>query len=155
MKLWRISNHADLTGEGGRRAAGRWHSRGRPIIYAAEHPAAALVEILVHLDRDLLPDRFQLIAIEAPESIRIQNIPQDVLRADWSTNDAVTRKLGDAWLAARSSLLLRVPSVILPDAWNVLINPAHPDISQLVIEKRQSFPLDPRLTGVNPRTGRA
>ncbi|MFT3987706.1 RES family NAD+ phosphorylase [Aestuariivirga sp.] len=152
MKLWRISNHADLSGEGGRRAAGRWHSRGRPIIYAAEHPTGALVEILVHLDRDLLPDQCQLITIEAPETISIQTISEDLLRPGWSSDEAFTRRLGDAWLAARSSLLLRVPSVILPEAWNMLINPVHPEISQLAIANQQSFPLDRRLTGVNPRT---
>ena len=67
VRVWRISNYDDLNGLGGLRAGGRWHSRGRQIVYCSEHPAAALLEILVHLDIDLMPEHFQLIEI-APEA---------------------------------------------------------------------------------------
>jgi RES domain-containing protein len=52
MELWRISNYADLSGAGGLRAAGRWHSQGKRIVYLADHPSSALLEMLVHLDRE-------------------------------------------------------------------------------------------------------
>ncbi|AVT78400.1 hypothetical protein RPPS3_43380 [Rhodopseudomonas palustris] len=55
MELWRISNYADLTGTGGLRASGRWHSRGRRIVYLADHPSSAVLEMLVHMDREFLP----------------------------------------------------------------------------------------------------
>ena len=55
MELWRISNYADLSGIGGLRAAGRWHSQGRRIVYLADHESSALLEMLVHMDRDLMP----------------------------------------------------------------------------------------------------
>ena len=51
MELWRISNYADLSGIGGLKAAGRWHSQGRRIVYLADHPSSALLEMLVHMDR--------------------------------------------------------------------------------------------------------
>ena len=147
MQLWRISRYADLSGEGGRIAGGRWHSRGRPILYAAEHPAGALVEILVHLDRDLLPDHCQLITLAAVPTLAVPEVAESSLPPGWSSNPAFTRPIGDAWLQQRASLLLRVPSVILPDTWNMLVNPAHPDIATLRIEKLQAFPLDRRLAG--------
>ena len=59
VKLWRISNYADLAGRGGQLAEGRWHSRGRPILYCAEAPSGALIEFPVHLPRDLMPSHFQ------------------------------------------------------------------------------------------------
>ena len=75
MRLWRISNHADLSGEGGRVVGGRWHSRGRPVVYLAEHPALALVENIVHLeiDPDDLPDTYQLIEVDLPDDVETAN----------------------------------------------------------------------------------
>lgn len=58
MELWRISNYADLSGEGGLRAAGRWHTRGKRIVYLTDHPASALLELLAHMDRDLIPSSY-------------------------------------------------------------------------------------------------
>ena len=52
MRLWRISNHASLTGEGGLYASGRWHTRGQRVVYLADHPASALLEVMVHLEID-------------------------------------------------------------------------------------------------------
>jgi RES domain-containing protein len=145
MRLWRISNYADLSGMGGVRFSARWHTRGRPILYAAEHPAGALVEFLAHLDLEDIPDNFQLITIEidgAPDPATIN--PAD-LPNDWPSNRAVTREAGDRWLEAGESLLLRVPSVLVPDARNVLINPAHPDVTRMRITKTEEIPLDHRL----------
>jgi RES domain-containing protein len=62
MDLWRILNYADLSGLGGLRAAGRWHSQGRRIVYLADHPSSALLEMLVHLDRSLIPSTYQFTA---------------------------------------------------------------------------------------------
>ncbi len=138
MRLWRISNHADLSGEGGRVVSGRWHARGRPIVYLAEHPALALVENLVHLeiDPDDLPDTYQLIEVEMPEAIEIETLEADGLterRANWRTDLGFTRDVGDAWLERRQTALLRVPSVVLPRSNNVLFNPAHSAASRAQI----------------------
>ena len=75
MRLWRISNHADLSGEGGRRVGGRWHERGRPVVYLSEHPALALLENLVHLEIDPedLPSGYQLLTVDVPDG-RIESL---------------------------------------------------------------------------------
>lgn len=145
MRFWRISNYADLSGEGGRRFPARWHHAGRPIVYCAEHPAGALTEHLVHLDWDLLPDRFQLLTLDVADGVRIDEIAPGTLPPDWRTDLAATRAAGDRWLASQSSLLCRVPSVILPGVHNALINPAHPDMPKIIIAKAESVPLDGRL----------
>ena len=142
MFLWRISNYVTLDGAGGMLQSARWHSLGRPIVYAADHPAAALLEILVNFDLSLLPDTFQLLKIEVPASVvPVMAQAED----DWLTNVSVSRAMGDQWLASRNCLLLQVPSAILPNVFNVLINPQHLDAALLKVIEVQSVPLDVRL----------
>ncbi len=143
MHLWRISNYADLQGHGGLKYDARWHNKGRPIVYCAEHPAGALSEMLAHMDRSMVPDTYMLLKIMAPDEI--QPISAKISFDKLTENVATTRQIGDRWLAAGKSLLLRVPSAIVPDAYNVLINPLHPDAAKLKIVKRQHVPFDKRL----------
>ena len=145
MRLWRISNHADLSGTGGVRYSARWHSKGRPILYAAEHPAGALAEFLVHVDLADMPSAFQMITIDIESAPPANSVDPASLPADWTTNHSVTRAIGDAWLKSGDSLLLRVPSVLVPDAFNVLVNPAHADAARMRIVKSERVPLDPRF----------
>ncbi|OYY92865.1 MAG: hypothetical protein B7Y41_13985 [Hydrogenophilales bacterium 28-61-23] len=146
MILWRISNYEDLSGSGGLKVAGRWHHAGRPVVYLAEHPALALLETLVHLEiRALedLPDSYKLLRVEARDGIDIAQSHPD---ADWRSNPASTRNMGDTWLAAAQSALLRVPSVLVPGN-NFLLNPLHPDAVKIQISGILNWPFDPRLAG--------
>ena len=145
MLLWRISNYADLSGMGGARFPGRWHSKGRPILYTAEHPAGALTEFLVHVDLEDIPAAFQLLTIAAPDTPPLPAVNPDSLPSGWTSNLPATRTLGDRWLHAGESLLLRVPSVLVPGAFNVLINPEHREASGLKLLKSEKVPLDTRL----------
>lgn len=145
MRLWRISNYNDLSGEGGFRGSARWHNKGRPIIYASEHPAGALSEMLAHIDLDDFPGTFQLITIDIEADVQVITIEPLRLPPGWTTDAGATRAIGDNWLAAGASLLLRVPSAIIPDAWNMLVNPGHPDASRMRIVKTEKVPLDRRL----------
>lgn len=146
MRLWRISDHADLSGEGGRRYSARWHNAGRAIVYCADHPAGTLVEILAHVDWDLLPDSFQLLTIEIDESVSVQKLDPNDLPVAWKADQNITQAQGNAWLASGSSLLLHVPSAIMPDTWNVLFNPFHGDAGSAKIVKAERFPLDSRFS---------
>ena len=142
MRHWRISNYADLSGLGGLRVAARWHSKGRPIIYTAEHPAGALSEFLAHVNREDMPDHFQMLTIETgSESPPAAAHPP----ADWIKDPKISRAIGDGWLAGRSSLLLRVPSALVPEAFNVLVNPLHADAGGLKIVRSAKVQLDSRF----------
>lgn len=147
MRVWRISNHARLDGAGGLRASGRWHSRGRRIVYCAESPAAALLEILVHLELapDDLPLRYRLLAIELPDDLPGGRIEPATLPPGWTEDVASTRARGDAWLAAGRTARLDVPSALVPETWNILLNPAHPDAARARIVTIGEHPLDARL----------
>ena len=119
--VWRICRRpfADLSGDGARLYGGRWNTPGRPLIYGAETAALAVLEVRVHLDLDwdMLPDDYVLVAIDTAAIVAetIQEPPDD------------PRAIGDAWIELRRSALLRVPSWIVPESYNVLINPTHPD----------------------------
>jgi RES domain-containing protein len=145
MEVWRISNYVDLSGSGGVRAGGRWHSRGKPIVYLADHPASAVLEMLVHMDRDLLPATYRLLRVTVPEAVIGEIVGAEALPADWREHPAVTRGIGDRWLDGASSALLQVPSVIVPRARNFLLNPAHPDAANIAVVEVIHAPFDPRL----------
>jgi RES domain-containing protein len=140
MDLWRLCRrpHADLSGEGARIFGGRWNSPGRPVVYLAEHPALAALEVRVHLDLpfELLPLDFVLMRVRLPDGL-ISEIA--------SVSGPETVATGDAWLIDGRSVALRVPSVLLPYAWNVLLNPRHPKIASASIDSIEAFHFDPRL----------
>ncbi|MFO1034819.1 MAG: RES family NAD+ phosphorylase [Hyphomicrobiales bacterium] len=142
MRLWRISNYADLSGKGGLQFSARWHTRGRPIVYTAEHPALALLEVMVQPNIDTLPDTYQLLEIIAPEDIKVEVAEP---KEGWEADIAYSRQLGDAWLAASRSALLMVPSAVVPRALNALINPRHPESSRIVVFRAETYARDKRL----------
>lgn len=143
MFLWRISNYADLSGVGGIRFSARWHSKGRPIVYTAEHPALAMLEILVNNQRANLPNTYRLLKIEAALTHLTDEVSK--LKFGWQGDENYTRALGDKWLQEQASPLLRVPSAIMPHAFNYLINPEHQLSSEIKISKIEDHPFDIRL----------
>jgi RES domain-containing protein len=149
VRLWRISDFADLSGYGGLLADARWHSRGHRIVYLADHPASALLEVLVHLevDADELPDTFRLLAVNAPGDMPSETLDPAGLPDDWAQDFSATRRLGNDWLEAATSSLLQVPSAIVPASFNWLLNPLHPDAASVTIDAATRVRLDPRLFG--------
>lgn len=160
MRLWRVSNHADLSGEGGRRADGRWHERGQPVVYLAEHAALALLETLVHLEIDPedLPSHYQLLTVEVPDGVTVEEFSESGLAdrvVDWRRAPQETRKLARPWFNERRTALLCVPSVIVPAAHNYLLNPLHPDAARIAVVAWQTAEFDARLFGrATPVAGR-
>lgn len=143
MTCWRISQHADLSGVGGLYAAGRWHARGRPVVYLADHPASCLLEMLVQGARvNALPTSYQWLRVDTA-GVAVAEL--EGLPYRWRDAVAATRALGNAWLEARTTPLLRVPSVLSPESWNYLLNPKHPDARHCRITAVVEFPLDSRL----------
>ena len=144
MVLWRISRHRDLSGVGGLKAPGRWHYAGQPVVYLAETPASALLEVCVHTSANDVPPEFTLLRIEGPD-VKIPAIKSDGLPQDWRTNQEATRDLGTSWLRKNRSALLQIPSAIVPETANFLFNPLHADAARFRISKTFLYPLDVRL----------
>ena len=147
MFLWRISNHASLAGEGGLRASGRWHTRGKPVVYCAENPATALLEILVHFEIEIrdLPARYRLLRVNVPDDRQVDRVSLADLGSDWIEDTLATRAIGDTWLTRATTPLLAVPSAVVPETSNVLLNPAHPDAKRIVVVQSTDHVIDPRL----------
>jgi RES domain-containing protein len=144
MELWRISNYADLSGLGGLRAGGRWHSQGRRIVYLADHSSSALLEMLVHMDRELIPATYQLLRVVVPVDIAVETADA-ALPSDWRSQTSMSREIGDRWLDRSASALLRVPSAISAKGNNYLLNPGHPDAAKISVAEIIKAPFDPRL----------
>jgi RES domain-containing protein len=144
MTLWGISRHPDLRGAGGLKVPGRWHHAGKPIVYLAQSPAAALLEVCVHTCANDVPPEFMLLKIEGPEQ-KVSIITLDDLPKNWRFRPEVTRDLGTSWLRKKETLLLEIPSAIVPETANFLFNPIHPDAKKFRITGTFSYPFDARL----------
>lgn len=147
MILWRISNHAALDGRGGLIGSARWHTAGHAIVYLAESPSGALMEILVHLELDTsnFPNSYKLLKVEAPDSLEVGRVREAVLADNWQQDLPATRAIGDEWLASMTTALLRVPSVIAPETFNVLLNPLHPDAARVRVLWHREYRWDKRF----------
>lgn len=145
MILWRISRHLELSGIGGLRALGRWHDIGNPVVYLATSPAGALLEACVHTTANNIPPSYTLIKISVPDDLATARIDLSDLPEDWATGQNLTRDIGTSWLKAKASPLLEVPSALVPETINILLNPLHPQASRCAIVRGLSYPFDSRL----------
>ena len=146
MIVWRISNHQALDGTGGLLASARWHTKGHPVIYAAEHPGTAQLEWLANLEvqPSELPSEIPFMKIEVPDDVAVAEIVAGDLPTDWREKRQITQTIGDDWLAGGTSLVVFVPSAVVP-ARNVLINPGHGDFERITNVQSLVFPFDYRL----------
>jgi RES domain-containing protein len=141
MRLWRLYRRAHgpgLDGAGGRYTVGRWHRQGTPVVYFGANAAIVVLEKLAHLNPDALPDDLMLARFEGALSI------EDTQPADLG-NIEETRELGERWLTRASSCVLRVPSVIVPEEHNLVLNPLHPEAMHMLLARERPFKFDGRL----------
>ena len=151
MIAYRISKihfARDLTGEGARLAGGRWNPVGIPVLYASESRALAALEYYVHIPAPrILPRRLVIVSYEVPESVTTETVSIADLPADWRSYPAphALLDLGREWVRRGRSLILLVPSALVPAENNVIFNPAHPDMRLMTIKDVQDFEFDSRL----------
>ena len=135
MKLWRIAAETrkypatDLSGKGAAINPGRWNNEAEPVVYAAPTIAIAVLETAAHIDDAGLPlDRY-LVEIEVPPAVWKARVKLDTgkLPPQWDAIPAgmASAQVGSQWLAGQASAILLVPSVIVPEEFAALINPAH------------------------------
>lgn len=154
-RVWRIATDAptyyadDLAGTGAGLSGGRWNNKGLKVVYCASNRALACLETTVHLNAGGLPLNRYLVEVSIADDIWTAAEVHDpsTLPVGWDAEPASKTSLdfGDDWLkSARSSLLL-VPSVIVPEEHNILVNPAHPDSGRISAKKIRKWLYDPRL----------
>ena len=150
MRIYRIAKTQyinDLSGEGARLFGGRWNKVGDVMLYFSQNLSLSLLEIIVHVEYAKLPLDYSFLEVEIPDS-SIKNIQSiDFIEPKWSTEAAVNQlqMLGSNWLKRKESLAMRVPSAVMHQENNILINPLHKDIAKLKIIKMDKMDFDPRL----------
>ncbi len=150
MVVFRIAKSAyigDLSGSGPRLYGGRWNPKGIGVLYASESRALAALEFFVHLSRTIIPPGLSLASIEIPDKASAKEITMEELPRNWRSYPAALElaDIGSSWIRSKKSLLLRLPSVIMPPEKNVLINPAHPEMIGVRIIEVEPYSPDPRL----------
>ncbi|MBO0358484.1 RES family NAD+ phosphorylase [Hymenobacter sp. BT186] len=147
MQVYRIclAKYADDLFASGRRA--RWNTQDKFVIYTAASRALACLENVVHRSGEGLNDQFRVLVIDVPDDVTVEEIPAAQLPVGWSTASrySVCQPLGDAWYERRSAAVLRVPSSIVPQEFNYILNTRHPDFKRISIVAREEFMFDARI----------
>ena len=125
---------------------GRWNSPGNSVVYTAGSISLATLELLVHLDSTATLPSYSICSVDFDVSL-VEVLDPARLRSNWhqSPRPIELQVLGDNWISNRSSAVLQVPSAIVGDESNYLINPTHRDFVKLVFGKMKPFKLDSRL----------
>jgi len=136
-----------LDGIGASLAGGRWNHKGVPMVYASEYRSLAVLELLVHLSPSQFHAEYVFVGFELSARAKMEELSVNELPTDWRDASARTQiaDLGTRWVQSGGSLGLRVPSVIVSQDWNVLLNPAHPDFVAMKVSKPEPFSFDKRL----------
>jgi RES domain-containing protein len=150
MTVYRLSLQSfvnDLSGAGSLLYGGRWNSQGVPVVYTSESVALALLETLVNLTDEKIPHNFHLVRIQLPDDAKVQTVSVDRLPADWRDfpSPLTLKQFGDDLTRDAKSLSLRVPSVIVPQEFNYIINPTHETMRDVKILSVEPFLFDARL----------
>ena len=147
---WRIDRprRNAFSGEGARRFGGRWNSAGVAVVYLSEHQSLAALEIFVHMQPLISQEKYLAYFVEWDEAL-MEELVTKKLPPDWrvSPPGPATMKFGDQWVHEARSVILAVPSAIVPAERNFLLNPAHSKFRQLRQHKPVEFVFDPRLVG--------
>lgn len=148
MLVYRIANCRfidDLSGKGAAMYGGRWNSKDTYMLYTAQSAALALLETVVHMGK--LPEQgYCMLTIQLPDD-KIETLPADKLPALWQTNPAPDelKLIGDKFIKTGKKLALKVPSVIMPEEYNILLNPLHADFKKVKVVAKKNIGIDERL----------
>ncbi len=151
MIVYRIANTAysnDISGTGAKLLGGRWNSRGVPILYTSGHISLALLEMLVNTQFKDYAIPLDLLSIQFPDSIDLAEVSSKKLKKDWIKDFEYTRFIGDEFLKDRQRLVLKIPSAVIPEEHNFLLNPQHPEFKKVKILETRSFRTDVRLFSI-------
>lgn len=147
MKIYRLTKTkyaTDLSGEGAKINGGRWNDEGIACIYAGSTRAICVLEFAVHVQRENIPKNLSMVEIYIPNSNSILKFTAKNLPYNW-TDEYISQKIGSSVLNENKFLLVQIPSVIIPDEFNFLINPNHQDFHTIKIRQIESFELDKRV----------
>jgi RES domain-containing protein len=135
-----------MSGGGAYRRGGRWNSQGRAVVYMSESISLCVLENLVHMVKVPMLRSFKSIWVDIPQTL-IHTLKEKDLPPLWKAVPAPkeTKQIGDRWFDDKVSPVLKVPSTVVPNEWNFVLNPMHPDFNKLEIGQVRDFEFDERL----------
>ncbi|MEO6453097.1 MAG: RES family NAD+ phosphorylase [Ginsengibacter sp.] len=148
MIIYRISNEEfkdDISGNGAGINGSRWNSAGTRVLYTSEFISLCILESLVHLRQNYIPGYQYLLHIEIPDSTEAPEILLKKIKKNWTSEILYTQWIGDEFIKNNKSLMLKVPSAVVPEEHNFLINPLHADFKKVKIISSELLNLDKRL----------
>ena len=151
MQFWRLTperwSAGAFSGEGGIRFSGGWNPKGVRLVYTSEHLSLALLELLVNMDAVADSERYVAIRGEIPDHLEVGYIELRDLPTDWRdpSRPGLLQRIGRDWIVGGRYAALSVPSAVVPQERNVLLNPEHPDFARITIGPPESFSFDARL----------
>ncbi len=150
LEVWRIVTpqwaKGAFSGEGAKISGGRWNREGTTMVYTAGSLALAAMEMLVHLESEHVLANYLAIPARLPEKL-VESIAPAKLPEDWRSDPIppATQTLGSEWVQSLRSAILAVPSIIIPQEKNYLLNPVHPEFGGIEIGEPEPFDYDSRL----------
>ena len=151
MIAYRIANKnfsRDLSGTGAKLNGARWNSKGIPMLYTTGSISLALLEMLVHTQFHDYSIELDLLYINIPDTILPRELTLQKLKPGWIEDYDYTRFMGDEFVKAKQDLVLQVPSAVVQEEFNFLVNPFHADFKKIKIQKTRSFQPDKRLFSI-------
>ncbi len=148
MIVHRICNSLysdDLSGTGAKLFGGRWNSKGIPMLYVSEHISLAVLEMLVNNQFKDFSIELILLRISIPDTIEIKEIKLNKLKSKWNEDFSYSKFIGNEFIKSMNSLVLKVPSAVISEEHNYLINPLHTDFKKIKISDTKQFSTDERL----------
>lgn len=148
MIIYRLATEMykeDLSGTGAKLYGGRWNSVGLSVVYTTENISLAVLEILVRTDMQSIPLTYHLIKIDIPDSIQQLSITTGKLKKEWKDDLGYTQWIGDEFIKSNKLLLLKVPSAVIDEENNYIVNPEHSDFKKVKIIAIKKFQFDKRL----------
>lgn len=148
MIIYRLAVEAfkdDLSGTGSKIYGGRWNTPGFVAIYAAENISLAVLEILVNADRNNIPPTYYLLKLHIPDNLGVKIIKPSGLKEKWYDDFEYSQYIGTNFLQSGKEPVLKVPSAIIKEEYDFLLNPAHHDFKKINIKESVIFNLDIRL----------
>ena len=143
----------DLSGMGARLHGGRWNNKGIGLVYTSENRSLATVEYLVHVPISIIPENLSIASIEIPIMITQKDVLPGSLPRYWRDYPSPPQlaEIGTKWASSNETLLLRVPSAVVENEFNILINPQHVDMRCVSVSKVEKFTTDKRLLRLQAR----
>jgi RES domain-containing protein len=148
MIVYRITNSLfkdDISGNGAKIRGARWNLQGSSMLYTAENISLCILELLVHIGLQDIQNFYHILAIAIPDDVAVSEISIGKLKAGWLEDEDYTAFMGTEFLKNNTNLVLKVPSAIIDEEHNFLINPYHADFKKIKIKKSKEFIFDERL----------